>query len=87
MARKKKSTKAKTEPKNKSNHYSWHFWFLHALTIFAMFMGYATRAENGTALVTTVSFGLFVYLCPLFLSVARNMMPRSLMLKFYKKCL
>ena len=83
MGRRIKTTKNKKNVKR----FSWHFWFLLGLTLVAMLMGFSSGMDNNKPIITSLSFGALVYLSPLFLSVIRNMMPRSLMLKFYKKSL
>ena len=73
--------------KSKVKHYSWHFWFLHVLTLLALSIGYSIGVESGNVLMSTIVTGLLVYLSPLFLHFIRNFMPKSLMVKFYTKSL
>lgn len=82
MSRKQNIIKAKTKSKKVTvKRYSWHFWFVFILTIFALLIGH--RGEN--PFIGSISFGVLIYLSPWFLYAVRGWMPRELMLKFYKK--
>jgi hypothetical protein len=67
--------------KGNVKRYSWHFWFIFTLTIFALLIGYS--GEN--PLIGSLILGALIYLSPWFLCAVRGWMPRELMLKFYKK--
>lgn len=77
-------TYSTTRNKN-AQRLSWHFWFLHSLTIFALFIGYFIGVENDKPIATSLSFGALVYFSPLLLFVTRNMVPKALLVKFYRK--
>ena len=81
-----KNSKIK-DKKGKVKNYSWHFWFLHFLTLLALYVGYSIGVENGNVLMSTIIAGLLIYLSPLFLCFIRNFMSKSLMVKFYTKSL
>lgn len=77
----KMSKKSKKQPR-----FSWHFWFINIVTLFAFLFGLVVGiGSEESQLLTSLILAVLVYVSLWFQCIVRNLMSRELMLKFYVK--